>query len=183
MTTSEYLLNAAAPFGRSGSSSDSASFCSAARGARSGHPMTRAAKSIATEQVESSARRRRQPDSIQGVRRPAWSIYGAQRAQPVATGGKWDDPQKPLKQADPQPVAIRGNRFGAHGKEGVNGSSPLEGFRKFLLISSFRCRQGREQVCHRLPMIPFLGREGVALLASQRDRSREPEDHKARSEL
>ena len=27
-----------------------------------------------------------------------------------------------------------------HGKEGVDGSSPSEGFRKFLLISSFRCR-------------------------------------------
>ena len=32
-----------------------------------------------------------------------------------------------------------------HGKEGVNGSSPLEGFRKFLLISSFRCRQRRRE--------------------------------------
>ena len=36
-------------------------------------------------------------------------------------------PRKPLKQAYPQPVATHGNRFGAHGKEGVNGSSPLEG--------------------------------------------------------
>src|SRR5437764_9948202 len=33
----------------------------------------------------------------------------------------------------------------AHGKEGGNGSSPLEGFRNFLLISSFRCRQGRRE--------------------------------------
>jgi hypothetical protein len=48
-----------------------------------------------------------------------------------ATGGnRWQmgRPRKPLKQADPQPVATHGNRFGAHGKEGVNGSSPLEGF-------------------------------------------------------
>jgi hypothetical protein len=37
-------------------------------------------------------------------------------------------PRKPLKQADPQPVATHGNRFGAHGKEGVDGSSPSEGF-------------------------------------------------------
>jgi hypothetical protein len=39
-----------------------------------------------------------------------------------------EHPQKPLKQADPQPVATHGNRFGAHGKEGVDGSSPSEGF-------------------------------------------------------
>src|SRR3989454_4990645 len=32
-----------------------------------------------------------------------------------------------------------------HGKEGVDGSSPSEGFRKFLLISSFRCRRGRRR--------------------------------------
>ena len=52
-----------------------------------------------------------------------WSPAGA-------TGGnRWqiEHPQKPLKQADPQPVATHGNRSGAHGKEGVNGSSPLEG--------------------------------------------------------
>jgi len=33
----------------------------------------------------------------------------------------------------------------AHGKEGVDGSSPSEGFAKCLLISSFRCRQGRQE--------------------------------------
>ncbi len=38
-----------------------------------------------------------------------------------------EHPRKPLKQADPQPVATQGNRFGAHGKEGVDGSSPSEG--------------------------------------------------------
>jgi ubiquinone/menaquinone biosynthesis C-methylase UbiE len=37
-----------------------------------------------------------------------------------------EHPQKPLKQADPQPVATHGNRFGAHGKEGVDGSSPSD---------------------------------------------------------
>jgi hypothetical protein len=30
-----------------------------------------------------------------------WSVYGAERAQPVATGGKWDDPEnrsnKPIR--------------------------------------------------------------------------------------
>ena len=46
--------------------------------------------------------------------------------------------------ADPQP---RDGAFvePSDGKEGVNGSSPLEGFRKFLLISSFRCRQRRRE--------------------------------------
>ena len=54
-----------------------------------------------------------------------WSPAGA-------TGGnQWQmgHPRKPLKQADPQLVATHGNGFEAHGKEGVNGSSPLEGFR------------------------------------------------------
>jgi hypothetical protein len=40
------------------------------------------------------------------------------------------EPRKRLEQADPQPVATHGNRFGAHGKEGVDGSSPSEGFDK-----------------------------------------------------
>jgi hypothetical protein len=48
---------------------------------------------------------------------------GRNRWQPVANG----TPQKPLKQADPQPVATHGNGFGAHGKEGVDGSSSSEG--------------------------------------------------------
>jgi hypothetical protein len=51
-----------------------------------------------------------------------WSPAGA-------TGGnRWqiEHPKKPLKQADPQPVATPGNRFG-DGKEGVDGSSPSEG--------------------------------------------------------
>jgi hypothetical protein len=68
-----------------------------------------------------------------------WSPAGA-------TGGnRWQmaDPRKPLKQAYPQPVATHGNRFGAHGKEGVDGSSPSEGFAKFLLISSFCCPDWR----------------------------------------
>jgi hypothetical protein len=47
------------------------------------------------------------------------------------------DPRKPLKQADPQPVATYSNRFGAHGKEGVDGSSPSEGFAKALQIGVF----------------------------------------------
>jgi hypothetical protein len=42
-----------------------------------------------------------------------------------------------LKQADSQPVATHGNRFAAHGKEGVIDSSPIEGFAKSLLINSF----------------------------------------------
>jgi hypothetical protein len=63
-----------------------------------------------------------------------WSPAGA-------TGGnrsQMEHPQKPLKQADPQPMATHGNGFGAHGKEGVDGSSPSEGS-KYLQISTFRC--------------------------------------------
>jgi hypothetical protein len=71
-----------------------------------------------------------------------WSPAGA-------TGGnRWQmgDPGKPLKQADPQPVATHGNHFGAHGKEGVNGSSPLEGSAKAPHVGAFvfrsTCRVG-----------------------------------------
>src|SRR5712691_6207261 len=52
-------------------------------------------------------------------------------SQAGATGGnrsQIEGPRKRLKQADRQPVATHGNGSGAHGKEGVNGSSPLEGF-------------------------------------------------------
>jgi hypothetical protein len=48
-----------------------------------------------------------------------WSPAGA-------TGGnRWQmgEPRKRLKQADPQPVATHGNRFAAHGKEGVDGQT------------------------------------------------------------
>ena len=63
-----------------------------------------------------------------------WSPAGA-------TGG--NQPQigpsrKRLNRADWQPVATHGNRFGAHGKEGVDGSSPSEGL-KYLQIASFCC--------------------------------------------
>ena len=62
-----------------------------------------------------------------------WSPAGA-------TGGnRWQmgHPRKPLKQADPQPVATHGNRFGAHGKEGVDGSSPSEGSEKTCNMQVF----------------------------------------------
>src|SRR5437868_1456920 len=62
-----------------------------------------------------------------------WSPAGA-------TGGnRWQmgRPRKPLKQADPQPVATHGNRFAAQGKEGVDGSSPSEGFAKAPHVGAF----------------------------------------------
>jgi hypothetical protein len=71
-----------------------------------------------------------------GLGPQGWSIYGAQRAQPVATGGKWDA----LENGSNRPI---GNRWQPtatvpeHGKEGVDGSSPSEGSRKFLLSDSF----------------------------------------------
>src|SRR5712692_5711784 len=57
---------------------------------------------------------------------PLWSRAGA------TSGNRWqmERPRNPLEQADPQPLATHGNGSGAHGKEGVNGSSPLEGFAK-----------------------------------------------------
>jgi hypothetical protein len=65
-----------------------------------------------------------------------WSPAGA-------TGGnRWqmEGPRKPLKQADPQPVATHGNRFAAHGKEGVDGSSPSEGSAKGPHVGAFPFR-------------------------------------------
>ena len=59
-----------------------------------------------------------------------WSIYGAQRARPVATGGKWDALEnrsnRPIRNPW-QPTATVPERMG---KEGVDGSSPLDGFEK-----------------------------------------------------
>jgi hypothetical protein len=65
-----------------------------------------------------------------------WSIYGAQRAQPVATGRKCNSRENGANRP------IRNRWQPTDGKEGVNGSSPLEGFRKFLLSRSFRHRLG-----------------------------------------
>src|SRR6266446_1313973 len=53
-----------------------------------------------------------------------WSQAGATSGNRSQMG----PPRKRLKQADRQPVATHGNGFGAHGKEGVDGSSPSEGF-------------------------------------------------------
>ncbi len=55
-----------------------------------------------------------------------WSQAGATNGNRSQMGPS----RKRLKQADRQPVATHGNRFGAHGKEGVDGSSPSEGFTK-----------------------------------------------------
>src|SRR6266508_5124677 len=58
-------------------------------------------RAVAFDQVTPSLRRRaqhstrrwldaRSPLAIGDLPANGWSIYGAQRAQPVATGGKWD---------------------------------------------------------------------------------------------
>jgi hypothetical protein len=82
-----------------------------------------------------------------------WSPAGA-------TGGnqsQMERPRKRLKQGDRQPLATHGNRFAAHGKEGVDGSSPSEGFTKgqqmaFFVASvvaprSFRVREPVPRIC------------------------------------
>ena len=82
-----------------------------------------------------------------------WSPAGA-------TGGnRWQmrHPQKPVKQADQQPVATHGNRFGAHGKE---------------------------HVCHRLPPVaddPLFVREEVDLGPAEKGSSpANPKAHRTR---
>src|SRR5437763_16463926 len=71
---------------------------------------------------------------------------GRNRWQPIANGGrlKW------LNQADRQPMATHGNHFGAHGKEGVDGSSPPEGFAEMPanihFLSPVRATRGTSRV-------------------------------------
>ncbi len=52
-----------------------------------------------------------------------WSVYGAERSQPVATGGRWDDLESGSDTRKPLPWVATS----CHGKEGVDGSSPSEG--------------------------------------------------------
>ena len=63
-----------------------------------------------------------------------WSQAGATSGNRSQMG----HPQKRLKEGDRQPMATHGNRFAAHGKEGVDGSSPSEGL-KSLQLSYFCC--------------------------------------------
>jgi hypothetical protein len=70
-----------------------------------------------------------------------WSPAGATSGNRSQVGRA----RKRLKQADRQRVATHGNGFGAHGKEGVDGSSPSEGLsgtRKSLQKAAFCCRDG-----------------------------------------
>jgi hypothetical protein len=80
-------------------------------------------------------------------------IYGAQRAQPVATGGKWDDPEnrsnKPIR----------------------NRSQPTATVRERMVKRTFAT------ACHRLPMIPYLlGRGSTSGLRKEKrvPRTRRP---------
>jgi hypothetical protein len=64
----------------------------------------------------------------------------------VATGGnRWqmERPRKRLKKAKTVAVGCDQLPEAFHGKEGVDGSSPSEGFEKSLLFSSFCLRTGR----------------------------------------
>src|ERR671937_2817139 len=65
---------------------------------------------------------------------PLWSPV-------VGTGGnQWqiESPRKRQKQAETVAVGCHRLPIGAHGKEGVRGSSPREGFPSSLLIRFFR---------------------------------------------
>ena len=57
-----------------------------------------------------------------------WSLYGAQRAQP--SGNRLQIPSGEGTQKQAKNVAVGCNRLPrqVHGKEGVDGSSPSEGF-------------------------------------------------------
>jgi hypothetical protein len=64
---------------------------------------------------------------------PLWSQAGA------TSGNQWQTlrAQKPPKQAKTVATGCHQLPIGAHGKEGVDGSSPSEGSRNPLVISSF----------------------------------------------
>jgi hypothetical protein len=68
-----------------------------------------------------------------------WSIYGAERAQPVATGRKWDSRANGSNKPKPLPLVATSCR--SDGKEGVDGSSPSEGSAKATEIAAF-CVEG-----------------------------------------
>jgi hypothetical protein len=59
-----------------------------------------------------------------------WSVYGAPRSQPVATGRKWNTAESRSNRRKPLPWGCDRLPPGPHGKEGVDGSSPSEGFEK-----------------------------------------------------
>jgi hypothetical protein len=58
-----------------------------------------------------------------------WSVYGAERSQPVATSRKWDVAETAQKSQN-RCRGLRPVAEGMTGKEGVDGSSPSEGFHK-----------------------------------------------------
>jgi hypothetical protein len=70
-----------------------------------------------------------------------WSPYGALWLQPLATGRKSDT----LGSAKNEPKSLPSvaTSYPNDGKEGVIGSSPIEGFAKSLLINSFCLPAGR----------------------------------------
>jgi hypothetical protein len=57
-------------------------------------------------------------------------LYGAPWLQPVATGRKSDGLRNRRNRRKPFAASCDRLPFGAHGKEGVDGSSPSEGFAK-----------------------------------------------------
>jgi hypothetical protein len=88
-----------------------------------------ALKSLTPPRQNGCPRRRLPPPGMERL----WSQAGATGGNPWQT----ERPRKPLKHADPQPVATDGNGPGAHGKEGVDGSSPSEGSRKGQQMAFF----------------------------------------------
>jgi hypothetical protein len=69
-----------------------------------------------------------------------WSICGADRAHPMATSRKCDELEKRPKPAKTVAAGCHRLPIGAHGKEGVDGSSPSEGSAKspHIGVLSFR---------------------------------------------
>ena len=59
-----------------------------------------------------------------------WSLYGAQRSQLVATGGKWEGAENGSDKRKPLPAGCDQLPETFHAKEGVDGSSPSEGLTK-----------------------------------------------------
>src|SRR5207237_545018 len=89
---------------------------------------------------------------------------GGNQWRPVASGRA----PRAAQQADRQPVATDGNRFGAHGKEGVDGSSPSEGSEK-ARMSADLCMSSVVAGTLRAWMEPFMN------LSRRERRRREPQ--------
>jgi hypothetical protein len=103
------------------------------QGSDSGRSKTRRSRSMLPTPANSACSRPRVAFTANRV----WSIYGADRAQLGGNRSQMGQPRKRHKQAETVATGCDQLPIGAHGKEGVSGSSPEEGSEKAPHIGAF----------------------------------------------